>query len=166
MITIHHTAAELHALLDSLTHGQTVTATWKHGAFLNATTGPASINGKYFTAYYHIRNAAGCISPDITSIEAIVEQPTTATSDDPDALRVLVESLADGQKVTVEWRSKDGECVVTVTGTVERDSFYECVSVRDMWGRDYALSMRGDIHAHLHSVTATAVKTIRWERQK
>lgn len=165
MITIHHTAAELHALLDSLTHGQTVTATWKHGDFLNATTGPACINGKYFTAYYHIRNAAGCISPDITSIEAIVEQPVTVTRDDPAALLALVESLADGQKVTAEWRSKDGEHAVAITGTVERDSFYECVSMLDMWGRDYAL-LRGDLHVHLHSVTATAVKTIRWERQK
>lgn len=162
MITIHHTEAELHALLDSLTHGQTVTATWKHGAFLNATTGPASINGKYFTAYFHIRNVAGRISPDITSIEAMVEQPVTVTRDDPDALLALVESLADGQKVSAEWR--EGAKIVKVTGEVGRSG--NSVFVGDLWYRVNTLARGPKLDDSLHSVTVTVAKTVRWERQE
>ena len=35
--TIVHTEAELHALLDSLTHDQTITATWEHGKHYTTT---------------------------------------------------------------------------------------------------------------------------------
>lgn len=165
MITIIHTRDELHELLDSLTHGQTVTATWKRGAYSHTSTGPVSINGKYITVYYHIRNVAGCISPDVTSIEATVTQATTVTRDDPDALKALIESLADGQRVTAEWRSEDGERVTIVTGPVSRDFAYECINVRDMWGEDCTLLGRGGLRTGLHSVTTTVAKTIRWERE-
>ena len=47
MNTTHHT--ELHTLLDSLTHGQTVTTTWEQGDFNITSTGPVEINGKYTT---------------------------------------------------------------------------------------------------------------------
>lgn len=163
--TLIHTEAELHALLDSLTHGQTVTATWVDGEYRTTTTGPASINGKYFIAYFHIRSVAGCIFPELVSVEATVTQTTTATRDDPAALLALVESLNDGQKISTAWRSKDGERVMSITGPVRRDSSYECIHVLDMWGDDHTMSGRGGLSASLHSVTTTVAKTIRWERE-
>lgn len=164
MTTIHHTEAELHALLDSLTEGQLITGTWKHGAFLNATTGPVSINGKYVTAYYHIRNVAGRISPDLTSIEAVVEQAVTVTRDDPPALLALVESLTVGQRVTAEWRLHNGELVMIITGPV-RSYKYGIATLGPLGSDEFGLSECGNLHAHLHSVTATVAKTIRWERE-
>jgi len=91
--------------------------------------------------------------------------PVTVTRDDPAALLELVESLADGQKVTAEWRSKDGERATSTTGPVGRDVDYECINVRGVWGEDNTLSACGHLHATLYSVTATATKTIRWERE-
>ena len=154
---------ELQTLLDSLTHGQTVTATWKQGDFNVTSTGPVEIDRKYVGVYNSIRYAYGDIVPTLTSFEATVEQTTTATRDDPAALLELVKSLTDGQKVTAEWRSEDGERVTIVTGPVSRVGTY--VDVWDMWNEDHALSAYGDPLANLYSVTTTVARTVRWERE-
>ena len=154
---------ELHTLLDSLTHGQTVTATWKEGDFNITSTGPVEIDRKYVGVYNSIRYAYGDIVPTLTSFEATIEQTTTATRDDPAALRELVKSLTDGQKVTAEWRSEDGERVAITTGPVRWGVTY--VDVWDMWGEDNTLSAYGDLIANLHSVTTTVARTVRWERE-
>ena len=161
-ITITH-LTELHTLLDSLTHGQTVTATWDQGDFNITATGPVEIDGKYIGVFYCLRYASGGINYSITSVEATVEQTTTATRDDPAALLELVGSLADGQKVTAEWRSEDGERATITTGHVRRGVTY--VDVWDMWGEDHALSERGDLITTLYSVTTTVARTVRWERE-
>ena len=161
MNTIHHT--ELHALLDSLTHGQTATTTWKDGDFNITVTGPVEIDGTYIGIFYCLRYRSGDINYSLTSVEATVEQTTTATRDDPAALLELVESLADGQKVTAEWRSKDGERVTIITGPVRRDVTY--FDVWDMWDEDHALSECGDLITTLYSVTTTVARTVRWERE-
>ena len=159
--TIHHT--ELHTLLDSLTHGQTVTATWGQGDFNITATGPVEIDRKYVGVSKCIRHVSGDINYSVTSVETTVEATTTATRDDPAALLELVESLADGQKVTAEWRSKDGERVTIITGPVRRDVTY--FDVWDMWDEDHALSERGDLITTLYSVTTTVARTVRWERE-
>ena len=159
--TIHHT--ELHTLLDSLTHGQTVTATWKEGDFTITSTGPVEISGTYIRVFYCIRYESGIINDSVTSVEATVEQTTTATRDDPAALLELVKSLTDGQKVTAEWRSEDGERVTITTGPVRRGVSY--VDVWDMWGEDNTLAAYGDLIANLYSVTTTVARTVRWERE-
>ena len=161
--TIHHT--ELHTLLDSLTHGQTVTVTWEQGGFNITSTGPVKISGKYIGVFYCLRYESGNINYSVTSVEATVEQTTTATRDDPAALLELVKSLTDGQKVTAEWRSEDGERVAITTGPVVRDVDYQCINVRGVWGEDNTLSAYGDLHVTLYSVTTTVTRTVRWERE-
>ena len=159
--TIHHT--ELHTLLDSLTHGQTVTMTWKEGDFTITSTGPVEISGKCIRVFYYLRYESGSINDSVTSVEATVEQTTTATRDDPAALLELVKSLTDGQKVTAEWRSEGGERVTITTGPVRWGATY--VGVWDVWGEDNALSAYGDLIATLYSVTTTVARTVRWERE-
>lgn len=66
--TIHHT--ELHTLLDSLTHGQTVTTTWKEGDFTITSTGPVEISGKYIGVFYCLRYASGSIISSVTTTVA------------------------------------------------------------------------------------------------
>lgn len=164
MNTIHHT--ELHELLDSLTPGQTVVATWEQGDFNITSTGPVEIDRKYVGVYNSIRYAYGDIVPTLTSFEATIEQTTTATRDDPAALLELVESLTDGQKVTAEWRSKDVERATIITGPVLRRGVdYPGIYVRGVWGEDNALSAYGDLYVTLHLVTATVARTVRWERE-
>lgn len=158
-----HTEAELHELLDSLTPGQTVVATWEQGDFNITSTGPVEIDRKYVGVYNSIRYAYGDIVPTLTSFEATIEQTTTATRDDPAALLELVKSLTDGQKVTAEWRSEDGERVMIITGPVRCGITY--VDVRDVWNGDHALSECGDLIAPLYSVTTTVARTVRWERE-
>ena len=154
---------ELQTLFDSLTHGQTVTVTWEKGDINITSTGPVEIDGKYVGVFYCLRYASGGIDYSITSVEATVEQTTTATRDDPAALRELVKSLAYNQKVTTEWRSEDGERVVIITGPVRCGITY--VDVRDLWDEDHALSENGDLLANLYSVTTTVARTVRWERE-
>lgn len=168
MITIINTEAELHELLDSLTDGQIVTATWVDGEYHTTITGPIEVTGTIVFCRQTIRftstsGGGGCIFIKLTSLEATVEQPVTVTRDDPASLLVLIESLTGEQLVTAEWRSKGGERVTIITGPVRRDLAY--VDVWDMWNEDHALSEHGDLPTDLHSVTTTVAKTIRWERE-
>ena len=158
-----HTEAELHELLDSLTTGQTVVATWVDGEYHTTVTGPVSLTDVFAYCARPIRFANGELASRLTSFEATVEQTTTATRDDPAALLELVKSLTDGQKVTAEWRSEDGERVAITTGPVVRGITY--VDVRDVWNADHTLSERGDLLANLYSVTTTVARTVRWERE-
>lgn len=162
---------DLHALLDSLTYGQTVTATWEHGDYRTTITGPVELNGTYALCERTIRymssdEVIGDIVPTLTSFEATVEQSVTITRDDPAALLELVKSLTHDQKVTAEWRSKDVERATIITGPVLRSGVdYPCIYVRGVGGEDNALLAYGDLLDTLYSVTATVARTVRWERE-
>lgn len=163
--TLIHTEDELHALLDSLTLGQIVTATWEIGEYRTTITGPVKFAGTHVFCGRTIRFSSvgigsGGIVPKLTSFEVTVEQPVTVTRDDPAALLALVESLADGQKVSAEWR--EGAKIVKVTGEVCRSG--NSVFVGDLWYRVNTLARGPKLDDSLHSVTTDESQTVRWER--
>ena len=151
---------DLHSLLDSLTGGEHVKATWTIDKCLVASEGPVSVEDRYCECCMTIRWEDGEISSTITSFEVTRTEEVTATRDDEDALHALLDSLTDGQEVTAEWRNENGS--MAVTGTAMSDQNY-------MWVRgpvSFPLrSHDGNLDPALHSVTVRRPIVQRWERE-
>ena len=151
---------DLRTLLDSLTNGEHVKATWKRGEVEVTAEGPVHVDGlQHRSCYLVIRSGIGFVS-GLTSIEVTRTEEVTVTRDDEAALHALLDSLTDGQKITAEWRDAKGSIVIT--GTVENIDL--CQEVHGYysnllrWGRV--------LHRDLHSVTVRRTVVQRWEREK
>ena len=173
---------DLRTLLDSLTNGEHVKATWKRGEVEVTAEGPVHVDGlQHRSCYLVIRSGIGFVSgltsievtrteevtvtrddeaAGLTSIEVTRTEEVTVTRDDEAALHALLDSLTDGQKITAEWRDAKGSIVIT--GTVENIDL--CQEVHGYysnllrWGRV--------LHRDLHSVTVRRTVVQRWEREK
>lgn len=152
---------DLRTLLDSLTNGEHVKATWKRGEVEVTAEGPVHVDGpQHRSCHQVIRSGIGLVI-GLTSIEVTRTEEVTVTRDDEAALHALFDSLEDGQKITAEWRDAKGSIVIT--GTVENTDL--CQEVHGYhsnllrWGGD-------QLHRDLHSVTTHRTVVHRWEREK
>lgn len=155
-----NTEADLHTLLDGLTDGEQIKATWVRGAFLTINEGPVSIGGREVWCRGFIRWIDGSINSALASIEVARDEELTATRDDEKALKALVDSSKDGEVITAEWRNSDGS--MTLTGPVQTSGL-----LREVDGYTYgALRLQdGALHSALHSVAVRRTVVQRWERE-
>lgn len=156
---IYNTEADLHTLLDSLTDGEHIKATWVYDGHTITVEGPIHKQGRRVGCYRYIRWHDGDINPTLTSIEVTRDEEVTATRDNEKALHALIDSLEDEGTITAEWR--DGSGTTTVTGAVR-------VSGDSCWVLGYlSLTLRWDdrmLLPSLHSVTVRRTVVQRWER--
>lgn len=152
--------ADLHTLLDSLTEGDHVKATWAQGEYLTTVEGPVRVSGLHYSCVRTIRWSGGEINNILTSFEVTRTEEVTVTRDDEEALHALLDSLAEGQEITAEWRSEDG--VMTLTGAVRTigslQELHGYTSIGLRWHTD------GVLHPDLQYVTVHRPAVQRWER--
>ena len=155
-----NTEADLHTLLDSLTDGEHVKATWKAGQVEVTAEGPVYKDDLHCACFHTIRWDDGKIESTLTSVEVIRDGEVTVTRDDEEALRELIDSLEDGEAVTAEWRDKHGS--MSVTGTV-----LTAGPRREVRGCGYSVLRHYDgfLHSALHSVTVRRTVVQRWGRE-
>lgn len=147
-------------LLNSLTDGDNVKATWLRGKHALTVEGPVYIVGEmYCWGYTAIRWADGEIESTLTSIEVTRDEEVTATRDEEDALNALLDSLKDGQEVTAELRYENWSLIATgPVGSV-------CAGLRVLGPSGVWLRFAsGKLPESLHSVTVRRTITHRWER--
>ena len=154
------TETDLHNLLDELTDGEHVKATWTRGAFLTINEGPVSIGGREVWCRGFIRWIDGSINSALASLEVANDEEVTATRDDEKALHALLDSLEDGETITAEWRNRDGS--MTLTGPAQASGLH-----REVDGYHYGALRRhsGTLHPALHSITVRRPVVQRWERE-
>lgn len=155
-----NTETILHELLNSLKDGEHVKATWVVDNHEVTVKGPVMKIEDVFLRDHPIRWDDGSINPYLTSLEVVRVEEVTATRDDEEALRALVDSLEDGWEVTAELHDEKG--TMTLTGSVVVDGAYKY-----MVG-DERTPLRwsgGGLHHKLHSVTVNRPVVLRWERE-
>ena len=151
---------DLRTLLDSLTNGEHVKATWKRGEVEVTAEGPVHVDGPQHRSCHRVIRLPRFVI-GLTSIEVTRTEEVTVTRDDEAALHALFDSLEDGQKITAEWRDAKGSIVIT--GTVENTDL--CQEVHGYYSN--LLRWGGDkLHRDLHSVTVRRTVVQRWEREK
>ena len=153
----------LHALLDSLTDGEHVKATWKRGEIEVTTEGPVHVGGAYCACFQAIRWNGGTINEYLASFEVTRTEEITVTRDDEAALNALLDSLTDGQEVGAKWRSKAGAMILT--GQVVLPAAAAGRGVRGLITHPMRWS-DGRFHQYLHSVTVRRTIVHRWERKE
>lgn len=150
---------DLNALLDSLTNGEHIKATWKRAEHEIAIEGPVYVDGTYCECHKALRWSDRTIEPSLTSIEVTRTEEVTVTRDDEAALHTLLVSLVGGEKVTAEWRNESGTMILTGTATLDAHGLLVRGAVsfllRHVDGRPYRT---------LHSVTVRRTLVKRWER--
>ena len=156
---IRNTATDLHALLDGLTDGEHIKATWVVDNHEITVKGPVMQIEDVLWCDRPIRWEDGSINRYLTSLEVVRDEEATATRDDVDALNALVESLEDGWEVTAE--CLDARGTMTFAGSVVVDGAYKYIL------GDERIPLRwsgGVLHHKLHSVTVRRPVVYRWER--
>jgi hypothetical protein len=152
--------ADLPTLLDSLTDGEHVKATWTYGEYVTSSEGPVHIDGDHCSCYGRIRWDDGTIAKTLTAVEVTHTDGTTVTRYDEEALHALLDSLEDGETITAEWCSEDG--VMTLTGAVRTIG-----SLQEVCGYT-TIALRwhdnGLLHSDLQYVTVHRPVVQRWER--
>lgn len=150
---------ELHTLLDSLTGGEHVKATWKNGKYTLAAEGPVYIDGTYCECSETLRWGGGAIEETLTSIEVTHTEDVTVTRDDEAALHALLDSLGDCEEVTAEWHNEFGTMVLTAAVMSDRDYMWVNGPVPFRLRCD-----DGSLEPALRSVTVHRNVVKRWER--
>ena len=151
-----NTETVLHELLNSLKDNEHIKATWGLGKLTITVEGPVAINEAIWCDR-PIRWADGVINPYLTSLEVVRDEEATATRDDEEALRALVDSLEDGWDATAELHDEKGK--MTLTGSVVVDGAYKVV----LGNERIPLRWSGDkLHHKLRSVTVSRPVVYRW----
>lgn len=155
------TEADLHTLLDGLSDGEHIKATWKFDRHVTTSEGPVDMDGRRVRCDLYIRWDDGGINDRLTSIEVAREEEVTVTRDDEEALHALLDSLEDGEVITAKWRNGDGS--MTLTGPVQTSGL-----LREVDGYTYsALRLQdGVLHSALRSITVRRTVVQRWERER
>ena len=156
---ICNTETYLHTLLDGLTNGEHIKATWMYDEHTVTAEGPAYIYGQDVRCDREIRWEDGSINRSLTSLEVARDEEVTVTRDDEEALHALIDSLEGGETVTAEWRNSDGSMSITgkawISGLLREVNGY---------GNCVLRYHDGVPHQFLHSVTARRPVVQRWER--
>lgn len=155
----NNTKNDLHTLLDSLTDGEHVKATWVYDKHTVVVEGPVSANDRGVWCDRFIRWTDGSINRSLASLEVTYDEEVTVTRDDEEALHALLDSLTDGQDVTAEWRNRRGAMITT--GHVHASD--GALEVRG-YGVNVLHWHRTGLHRFLHSVTVRRTVVQRWER--
>lgn len=157
---MNKTTNDLHALLDSLTDGEHVKATWTYESRVVTAEGSAYVGaGRFRSCHQALRWNDGKIHGTLTSFEVTRIEEVTATRDDEKALDDLLDSLEEGEIVTAEWHNGKGP--MTLTGPVHLSAYFQEVrgyTFETLRWRDSRL------HDTLRSVTVMRPVVQRWER--
>ena len=153
------TETDLHNLLDGLTDGEHIKATWKAGNVEVTAEGPVSIDGLEVSCWEFVRWDSGKVNSSLASVEVTREVEVTVTRDDEEALHELLDSLEGGETITAEWGNESGS--ISITGKARADrAFREVYKYQSNILRQYS----GVLHHHLRSVTVRRTVVQRWER--
>lgn len=156
----YNTEADLHALLDDLSHGEHVKATWVYNTHRVTVEGLVYKNDLYCSCFHTIRCTDGSIESTLTSLEVTRYEEVTITRDDEDALHELIDSLEEGQAISAEWCSENGTMIVT--GAAKSYGVHAWLlgySYGTLRWRD------GTLQSDLRSVTALRPVVQHWERE-
>lgn len=153
--------AEFHALLNVLSTGDRITTTWLYEDDAISIEAPVVVKGKEVESYgLTLRFEAEHKPPsDLLSISATYSNKITATSEDPDSLGWLLNSLEDGEQITVVFRLGDNE--TTFTGGVSKGE-----GLTLMLESPFLPFLRyysGEMRPELHSVSVVRKVTKTWE---
>ena len=154
-----NTETSLHELLDGLTDGEHIKATWKVDQVKVTAEGAVVKVEKSLWCDRLIRWEDGVIHPTLTSVEVTRDEEVTATRDDEKALHALLDSLEGGEAITAEWRDEKG--TTTLTGSVGVDGAYKVVR----GPVPLPLCWSAGIPRFLHSITVRRPIVQRWERE-
>ena len=159
--TIYNNKDDLHTLLDGLTDGEHVKATWAYNHEHTMTIeGPVNIDGGILQCNRPIRWEDGIINPFLTSLEIANDEEVTVTRDNEKALHELLDSLKEGETVTAARGTVEG--TMSITGKVRTHGLLREVTG---YGNCGLRERNGVLHHFLRSVTVRRTVVQRWERE-